>query len=223
MEKDITSEINKIKILPLNNNNRTRNKQKQLELEENKTNNNSRNLLIDKILLQNKYNNNLLLRKRNSKLREILNSKDNNYPFTSQASFQNNFLSIDKLSKDKPDKKFKIKTINIINRIPSTIKNLNVKEKKLDFMNLLYKNKSPSSLLNNSKQILPLIKPRKILINICSGPYEFKIDDINKRYLSFKKFGKNSIYMGEKYNPENYDLISKDKIGRNYYGAIFSK
>jgi hypothetical protein len=222
MEKDITSEINKIKILPLNNNNRTRNKQKQLELEENKTNNNSRNLLIDKILLQNKYNN-LLLRKRNSKLREILNSKYNNYPFTSQASFQNNFLSIDKLSKDKPDKKFKIKTINIINRIPSTIKNLNAKEKKLDFMKLLYKNKSTSSLLNNSNQILPLIKPRKILINICSGPYEFKIDDINKRYLSFKKFGKNSIYMGEKYNPENYDLISKDKIGRNYYGAIFSK
>ena len=223
MEKDITSEINKIKILPLNNNNRTRNKQKQLELEENKTNNNSRNLLIDKILLQNKYNNNLLLRKRNSKLREILNSKYNNYPFTSQASFQNNFLSIDKLSRDKPDKKFKIKTINIINRIPSTIKNLNAKEKKLDFMKLLYKNKSTSSLLNNSNQILPLIKPRKILINICSGPYEFKIDDINKRYLSFKKFGKNSIYMGEKYNPENYDLISKDKIGRNYYGAIFSK
>ena len=222
MEKDITSEINKIKILPLNNNNRTRNKQKQLELEENKTNNNSRNLLIDKILLQNKYNN-LLLRKRNSKLREILNPKYNNYPFTSQASFQNNFLSIDKLSKDKPDKKFKIKTINIINRIPSTIKNLNAKEKKLDFMKLLYKNKSTSSLLNNSNQILPLIKPRKILINICSGPYEFKIDDINKRYLSFKKFGKNSIYMGEKYNPENYDLISKDKIGRNYYGAIFSK
>jgi len=222
MEKDITSEINKIKILPLNNNNRTRNKQKQLELEENKTNNNSRNLLIDKILLQNKYNN-LLLRKRNSKLREILNSKYNNYPFTSQASFQNNFLSIDKLSRDKPDKKFKIKTINIINRIPSTIKNLNAKEKKLDFMKLLYKNKSTSSLLNNSNQILPLIKPRKILINICSGPYEFKIDDINKRYLSFKKFGKNSIYMGEKYNPENYDLISKDKIGRNYYGAIFSK
>ena len=222
MEKDITSEINKIKILPLNNNNRTRNKQKQLELEENKTNNNSRNLLIDKILLQNKYNN-LLLRKRNSKLREILNSKYNNYPFTSQASFQNNFLSIDKLSKDKPDKKFKIKTINIINRIPSTIKNLNAKEKKLDFMKLLYKNKSTSSLFSNSNQILPLIKPRKILINICSGPYEFKIDDINKRYLSFKKFGKNSIYMGEKYNPENYDLISKDKIGRNYYGAIFSK
>ena len=222
MEKDITSEINKIKILPLNNNNRTRNKQKQLELEENKTNNNSRNLLIDKILLQNKYNN-LLLRKRNSKLREILNSKYNNYPFTSQASFQNNFLSIDKLSRDKPDKKFKIKTINLINRIPSTIKNLNAKEKKLDFMKLLYKNKSTSSLLNNSNQILPLIKPRKILINICSGPYEFKIDDINKRYLSFKKFGKNSIYMGEKYNPENYDLISKDKIGRNYYGAIFSK
>ena len=222
MEKDITSEINKIKILPLNNNNRTRNKQKQLELEENKTNNNSRNLLIDKILLQNTYNN-LLLRKRNSKLREILNPKYNNYPFTSQASFQNNFLSIDKLSRDKPDKKFKIKTINIINRIPSTIKNLNVKEKKLDFMKLLYKNKSTSSLLNSSNQILPLIKPRKILINICSGPYEFKIDDINKRYLSFKKFGKNSIYMGEKYNPENYDLISKDKIGRNYYGAIFSK
>ena len=222
MEKDITSEINKIKILPLNNNNRTRNKQNQLEFEENKTNNNSRNLLIDKILLQNKYNN-LLLRKRNSKLREILNSKYNNYPFTSQASFQNNFLSIDKLSRDKPDKKFKIRTINIINRIPSTIKNLNAKEKKLDFMKLLYKNKSTSSLLNNSNQILPLIKPRKILINICSGPYEFKIDDINKRYLSFKKFGKNSIYMGEKYNPENYDLISKDKIGRNYYGAIFSK
>ena len=129
MEKDITSEINKIKILPLNNNNRTRNKQKQLELEGNNTNNNSRNLLIDKILLQNKYNN-LLLRKRNSKLREILNPKYNNCPFTSQASFQNNFLSIDKLSRDKPDKKFKIKTINIINRIPSTIKNLNVKEKK---------------------------------------------------------------------------------------------
>ena len=90
-------------------------------------------------------------------------------------------------------------------------------------MKLLYKNKSTSSLLNSCNQILPLIKPRKILINICSGPYEFKIDDINKRYLSFKKFGKNSIYMGEKYNPENYDLISKDKIGRNYYGAIFSK
>ena len=88
--------------------------------------------------------------------------------------------------------------------------------------NFITKNKSSSYIFEEKNQIFPLIKPRKILINIYSGPYEYKIKDINKKSLCFKKFGKNSIFMGEKYNPKNYEIKEKIKIGINHLGTHFA-
>ena len=34
--------------------------------------------------------------------------------------------------------------------------------------------------------------------------------------------GKNSIFMGEKYNPGNYAIKEKINVGRNQYGAFYS-
>ena len=132
--------------------------------------------------------------------------------------------SIDDISKDNLDST--THKLNIIKRNSSFINSLKGNPRKIVFnrpLQKLQKHKSSGNIFDSINQLLPMIKPRQILINIYSGPYEYKIRDINKRTQSYKKFGKNSIYMGEKYNPENYDLISKDKIGRNYYGAIFSK
>jgi len=99
----------------------------------------------------------------------------------------------------------------------------NMKSKKIfNFKNCAIRNKSTSFIFDGMNQIFPLIKPRKILINIYSGPYEYKINDISKNNFNYKKFGKNSIYMGERYNPENYAIKEKIKVGRNYYGALYS-
>ena len=220
MENDKHSEFHKIKnesILKINNrDNKTHNK---LELEENKININSRNYLFDNKDIQNKYNNLLLNTNIRRQLRPInknySNYNINNTTSRNQTLFQNPQKSINEIPKDI----LNIKKYHFLSRNTSHEKNRN---KKLNFNRLLLKNKSTSAILNKNTQELPLIKPRRILINICSGPYEFKITDLNKKYYSYKQFGKNSFFMGEKYNPENYGIPEKTKTDRNYYGAIYS-
>ena len=220
MENDMHPEFHKIKnesLLKINNrDNKTHNK---LELEENKININSRNYLFDNKDIQNKYNNLLLNTNIRRQLRPInknySNYNINNTTSRNQTLFQNPQKSINEIPKDI----LNIKKYHFLSRNTSHVKKRN---KKFNFNRLLLKNKSTSAILNKNTQELPLIKPRRILINICSGPYEFKITDLNKKYYSYKQFGKNSFFMGEKYNPENYGIPEKTKTDRNYYGAIYS-
>ena len=221
MENDFNLELSEIKRQRLlNNNNKINTGQNKFDFEENKININSRNFLFDKKSFQRKYNDLLLNSKKNVQIKPILKNfpkfNDNKYSIN-KSTFRDNQNSLDEITKDKSDKK-----IPNLSRNLSVLKKLNKQEKCFDFNKYLIKNKSTSYILNKSNQILPLIKPRKILINICSGPFEFKITDINKRNYSFKKFGKNSFFMGERYNPDNYAIKEKIKVGRNQYGALYS-
>ena len=224
MEDEFNQEISDIKRQKLlKNNNKINTRQNKLKLEENKFNINSRNFLFDKINSQNKYNNLIIKSKRISQLRPMSPSYsklNENNALINKSISQNNQKSINEISKDESDNIIKNK--NKLSRNLSVLNKINNKEKYFNFDKYLIRNKSTSILLNKSNQILPLLKPRKILINICSGPYEFKISDINKRNYSFKRFGKNSFFMGEKYNPDNYAIKEKIKVGRNYYGAFYS-
>jgi hypothetical protein len=221
MENDFNLELSEIRRQKiLNYNNKINTGQNKFELEENKINKKSRKFLFDKEDFHKEFNNLLLKSKKNVQIRPILQNypkfNDNNF-LTNKSTFRDNQKSVDEISKDKSDKK-----IHNFSRNLSVLNKINKAEKCFDFNKYLIKNKSTSFILNKSNQILPLIKPRKILINICSGPFEFKITDINKRNYSFKKFGKNSFFMGERYNPDNYAIKEKIKVGRNYYGALYS-
>ena len=194
---------------------------KQLELEENKINNNSSNYLFDKIGFQHRYN--LLLHSRkNKKLAPII---QNFYKDKEHSSCDKNkkiiLKPIKKISTTKNNDA--IKNLSLLSDNQFNINTLKNKEKKF-FINSrnLFRNESTPLILNKTDRLLPLIKPRKIIINIFSGPYEFKITDINKKYLNFKKFGRNSVFMGERYNPDNYGLDAKTMNHRNYYGGIFA-
>ena len=211
MENDFNlelSEISRQKIL--NNNNKINTGQNKFELEENKINKKSRKFLFDKEDFHKEFNNLLLKSKKNVQIRPILQNypkfNDNNF-LTNKSTFRDNQKPVDEISKDKSDKK-----IHNFSRNLSVLNKINKAEKCFDFNKYLIKNKNISFILNKSNQILPLIKPRKI----------FKITDINKRNYSFKKFGKNSFFMGERYNPDNYAIKEKIKVGRNYYGALYS-
>ena len=221
MENDFNMELSEIRRQKiLNNNNKIKTRQNKFEMEENKVNKKSRKFLFDKDDFHKNFNNLLLKSKKNVQIRPILQNypkfNDNNF-LTNKSTFRDNQKSVDEISKDKSDKK-----IHNFSRNLSVLNKINNAEKCFDVNKYLIKNKSTSFILNKSNQILPLIKPRKILINICSGPFEFKITDINKRNYSFKKFGKNSFFMGERYNPDNYAIKEKIKVGRNYYGALYS-
>ena len=224
MENEFKSQIHDTKHHKLLiNNNKISNKENKLELEENNININSRNVLLKNVDLQNKYNNLLLRTKRNGKLRTIIKNDSKNNDTNSvinRTAFQTRQKSLNEITKDISDDR--MKNINLLSRNSRILKKLKNKDKNSNLNRYLIKNKSSSCFINKSNQILPLLKPRGILINICSGPYEFKIYDINKKYFSFKQFGKNSFFMGDKYNPYNYGIPEKSRNGRNYYGAIYS-
>ena len=218
MKNDIYTE--RFQAKSLNNIKKIHYNEKQLESEENKINGGSRDFLFDKIGFQHRYN--LLLHSRkNKKLAPIF---QNYYKDKEHDSCDNNSKTI-----LKPIKKITItknddavKNLSLLNNNRLNINTLKNKQKKffINSRNLL-RNKSTPLILNKTDRILPLIKPRKIIINIFSGPYEFKITDINKKYLNFKKFGRNSVFMGERYNPDNYAFDAKTMNHRNYHGGIF--
>lgn len=63
-----------------------------------------------------------------------------------------------------------------------------------------------------TKLSLPNIQPRKIIINYCSY-YGGNVID--------KTIGKNSMYMGDGYNPENFGVPSKNRTQRNVFGGLY--
>ena len=223
MERIFETKFYKIKNeQQLNNNNKISNKDNQYE--ENKINMNSRKILNNKFRYKSRCN--LLLKPKINK-NGAINSLIANY------STVNNSLSL----LDRPSIKTKLKPINdiskdildsttqklsVIKKDSNIINNLKRTGKKFEFNKLLPKSKSSSNIFYKMNKLLPLIRPRQILINIYSGPYEYKINDINERNQSFKKFGRNSFYMGERYNPDNFVINEKLGVHRNYYGKIFS-
>ena len=208
------SEIRRKKFI--NNNIKINNAQNKLGVEENKSNAFLRNYLFN---LKNKTNH-FLNKSRNNKLKPIYLSRfDNNDSIINKIKFRINQKLTNDTFKDKSE--FFIPKNNILSRNLSVLNKPKIKTK-FNSRNFITKNKSSSFIYEEKYQIFPLIKPRKILINIYSGPYEYKIKDINKKSFCFKKFGKNSIFMGEKYNPKNYEIKEKIKIGINHLGTHFA-
>ena len=209
----------------INNNNKENKIFNKLQQEERKSDFlNSKKYLLNRDKLKYGYKNLILDQKRDILLNPIFPKYYNRYnnSSTTKSIFNKNIFN--DISKDKSMRNNG--NIKIFSR-NSSYSNLlsNNKLNKISFNNrYLLRNNSTSGLLNktNEATILPLIKPRKILINICSGPFELLIDDLNKNYFSFKKFGKNAHFMGEKYSPDNYGIIEKNRLTRNYYGAIFA-
>ena len=175
------------------------------------------------------YNLNKLNSSRNTKIYPLLPGKINSYNpnfindnrtiFRNKNHFNDTLL----INSPKNDKKYNynFKTLERNSSFGSLINN---RIKKIDAFRGLNRNKSTAELLNqNNLYILPLIKPRKIIINYCCGPYELHVTDINKKNLNCKQYGHNTFFMGENYNPQNYEIKQKNRISRNYYGKLFSK
>ena len=223
MEKLLNSKLYKIKnAYSLNNIYKIDNKGNNSE--ENKVEINSRKLLNNKFRFKTKCN--LLLKpiiNKNGRFASMLGDYSTSIQKLNRPPLKADLKSIDNISKDIIDNT--IHKFNILKENSSFINNIKRNQKKIGYnrrSQILQKSKSSYIIFDRIAKIFPLIKPRKILINIYSGPYEFKIDDINKRNHSYKKFGRNSWYMGERYNPENYAIEEKIGKHRNYYGKIFA-
>lgn len=223
MERIFESKFYKIKNdQQLNNNNKISNKDNQYE--ENKINMNSRKILNNKFRYKSRCN--LLLKPKTNKNGTIsslianYSTVNNSLSLLNRPSIKTKLKPINDISKDILDST--TQKLSVIKKDSNIINNLKRTGKKFEFNKLLPKSKSSSNIFYKMNKLLPLIRPRQILINIYSGPYEYKINDINERSQSFKKFGRNSFYMGERYNPDNFVINEKLGVHRNYYGKIFS-
>jgi len=223
MERIFESKFYKIKNdQQLNNNNKISNKDNQYE--ENKINMNSRKILNNKFRYKSRCN--LLLKpkiNKNGTINSLIanySTVNNSLSLLNRPSIKTKLKPINDISKDILDST--TQKLSVIKKDSNIINNLKRTGKKFEFNKLLPKSKSSSNIFYKMNKLLPLIRPRQILINIYSGPYEYKIKDINERSQSFKKFGRNSFYMGERYNPDNFVINEKLGVHRNYYGKIFS-
>jgi hypothetical protein len=223
MERIFESKFYKIKNdQQLNNNNKISNKDNQYE--ENKMNMNSRKILNNKFRYKSRCN--LLLKpkiNKNGTINSLIanySTVNNSLSLLNRPSIKTKLKPINDISKDILDST--TQKLSVIKKDSNIINNLKRTGKKFEFNKLLPKSKSSSNIFYKMNKLLPLIRPRQILINIYSGPYEYKINDINERSQSFKKFGRNSFYMGERYNPDNFVINEKLGVHRNYYGKIFS-
>ena len=223
MERIFESKFYKIKNeQQLNNNNKISNKDNQYE--ENKINMNSRKILNNKFRYKSRCN--LLLKpkiNKNGTINSLIanySTVNNSLSLLNRPSIKTKLKPINDISKDILDST--TQKLSVIKKDSNIINNLKRTGKKFEFNKLLPKSKSSSNIFYKMNKLLPLIRPRQILINIYSGPYEYKINDINERSQSFKKFGRNSFYMGERYNPDNFVINEKLGVHRNYYGKIFS-
>ena len=176
----------------------------------------------------NYFLNNINFTSKNNKLyndfKENLTNDKINYMNDKKTIFQN-YYDFNKFFKKKEpnNNKNNIITIKKIDRSSSVSDLLNIRKKKLIVFKGLNKNNSSAELINkNTISVLPLIKPRKIIIDICSGPHELRITNLNNNDLNKKQYGHNSIFMGEKYNPDNYEIKKINKFNRNYHGKLFS-
>ena len=223
MERIFETKFYKIKNeQQLNNNNKISNKDNQYE--ENKINMNSRKILNNKFRYKSRCN--LLLKpkiNKNGTINSLIanySTVNNSLSLLNRPSIKTKLKPINDISKDILDST--TQKLSVIKKDSNIINNLKRTGKKFEFNKLLPKSKSSSNIFYKMNKLLPLIRPRQILINIYSGPYEYKINDINERSQSFKKFGRNSFYMGERYNPDNFVINEKLGVHRNYYGKIFS-
>ena len=223
MERIFESKFYKIKNdQQLNNNNKISNKDNQYE--ENKINMNSRKILNNKFRYKSRCN--LLLKpkiNKNGTINSLIanySTVNNSLSLLNRPSIKTKLKPINDISKDILDST--TQKLSVIKKDSNIINNLKRTGKKFEFNKLLPKSKSSSNIFYKMNKLLPLIRPRQILINIYSGPYEYKINDINERSQSFKKFGRNSLYMGERFNPDNFVINEKLGVHRNYYGKIFS-
>ena len=141
---------------------------------------------------------------------------ENETIFHDHNNYKNTFL----INNSKDDKNYNFKTLNRNSSVGSLLNN---KITKINVNKGLHKNKSTAELLNQKAlYFFPLLKPRKIIIDYCCGPYELHVTDINKKNLNFKKYGHNTFFMGGNYNPQNYEIKHKNRISRNYYGKLFA-
>ena len=223
MERIFETKFYKIKNeQQLNNNNKISNKENHYE--ENKINMNSRKILNNKFRYKSRCN--LLLKpkiNKNGTINSLIanySTVNNSLSLLNRPSIKTKLKPINDISKDILDST--TQKLSVIKKDSNIINNLKRTGKKFEFNKLLPKSKSSSNIFYKMNKLLPLIRPRQILINIYSGPYEYKINDINERNQSFKKFGRNSFYMGERYNPDNFVINEKLGVHRNYYGKIFS-
>ena len=150
-------------------------------------------------------------------------SKNNNYINNNRTIFHNqnhfnNTCLINDSNRYQNDTNFKT-----LDKCSSASYLFNDKMKKVNICKGLNRNRSTAELLNKGTfYILPAIKPRKIIINYCCGPYELYASDINKKNVDYKKYGHNTFFMGDNYNPQNYEIKQINRLSRNYYGKLFA-
>ena len=179
--------------------------------------------------INSEYNFNKINSSRNNKYYSLLSGKANyykpNFINDNRTIFRNknHFNDALLINNSKDDKKNNV-NFKTLERNSSFGNLINNRVKKIDVFKGLNRNKSTAELLNqNYLYILPLIKPRRIIIDYCCGPHELHVTDINKKNLNCKQYGHNTFFMGENYNPLNYEIKQKNRISRNYYGKLFSK
>ena len=157
---------------------------------------------------ENKALNNNLLKKREQKEKIAPNIKiiDNNI---------NNQININETSKNDIRQKLlkaehPLLTSTFINKKSNMNKNLIFpRNKNISFSIRKYKNK----FKKNKNIDLPAIKPRRIIIE-----YQLTNDaGISKKD---KNIGHN-FFMGSSFNPQNYDVNSKNRTKRNVFGGLF--
>ena len=188
----------------------------------------------NKIQEENKNNyikiNNILSNKRfatprnnqmTARISRNINPFEANYLNDNRTIYQNhNELKNPCFAKDNKIRGNDSKTIYGNSRVNNLLKN---NERKLNIFKGLNRTRSTAELLNKETiYIFPAIRPRKIIIDYCCGPYDFRVNNINKRNLSYKKLGKNTFFMGGRYNPDNYTAKEQNRFNRNYYGKLFS-
>ena len=203
----------------------------KLQKEENKnySQNIKNNVILKNINLNNnnnKYINNIPFTSRNNKFLNYLKGNKINHKFNNindnKTIFQNYNFNNTLLNKNIQNSRDKDNS-KTLDRSSSVSNILNNKIKKINVFKGLHRNNSTIDILNKKTlAILPLIKPRKIIIDYCCGPYELHVTNINKKNLNFKKFGHNTFFMGENYNPDNYEIKQKNRFNRNYYGKLFA-
>ena len=156
-----------------------------------------------------------------SRLLRDINPFEANYINDNKTIYQNhNKFKNPLFAKDNKNIGNKNQTIS---RNSSVNNLLNNNARKANILKGLNRTKSTLDLLNKETiYIFPAIRPRKIIIDYCCGPYDYRVTNINKRNLSYKKLGKNTYFMGGKYNPDNYTAQEPNRFNRNYYGKLFS-
>lgn len=69
---------------------------------------------------------------------------------------------------------------------------------------------------------LPKINPRPILVDYCLTYSKDNGASLSSKNTNgYKNLGCNGFYMGESYNPDNYEIKRKNRTKRNVFGTLF--